>query len=74
MKGILMAAKEKKATAKTTKDLSALRAQLLGMASEYFTLEEKTSYTSVKLGKKCVMEIYKGKSVFSIAVSNTFFI
>ena len=48
----------KKATAKTTsKDLTALRAQLLGMAGEYFTLEEKTSYTSVKLGKKCVMEI-----------------
>ena len=64
---------EKKATAKTTsKDLSALRAQLLGMASEYFTLEEKTQYTSVKAGKKCVMEIYKGKRVFSIAVSNKY--
>lgn len=61
------------ATAKTTaKDLTALRAQLLGMASEYFTLEEKTQYTSVKAGKKCVMEIYKGKRVFSIAVSNKY--
>ena len=64
---------EKKATSKTTsKDLTALRAQLLGMASEYFTLEEKTSYTSVKLGKKCVMEIYKGKRAFQIAVSDKY--
>ena len=63
---------EKKATAKTTKDSTALRAQLLGMASEYFTLEEKTQYTSVKAGKKCVMEIYKGKRAFSIAVSNKY--
>lgn len=63
----------KKATAKTTtKDLTALRAEILGMASEYFTLEEKTQYTSVKAGKKCVMEIYKGKRVFSIAVSNKY--
>ena len=64
---------EKKATAKTTaKDLSALRAQLLGMASEYFTLEEKTQYTSVKAGKKCVMEIYKGKRAFQVAISNKY--
>ena len=62
----------KKATAKTTKDLTALRAEILGMASEYFTLEEKTSYTSVKLGKKCVMEIYKGKRTFQIAISNKY--
>ena len=64
---------EKKATSKTTtKDLTALRAQLLEMASEYFTLEEKTQYTSVKAGKKCVMEIYKGKRAFQIAVSDKY--
>ncbi len=62
----------KKATAKTTKDLTALRAQLLGMASEYFKLEEKTQYTSVKAGKKCVMEIYKGKRAFQVAISNKY--
>lgn len=63
---------EKKATAKTSKDLTALRAEILGMASEYFTLEEKTQYTSVKAGKKCVMEIYKGKRTFQIAISNKY--
>ena len=64
---------EKKATSKTTsKDLTALRAQLLGMASEYFKLEEKTQYTSIKYGNKCVMEIYKGKRTFQIAVSNKY--
>lgn len=64
---------EKKATSKTTtKDLTALRAEILGLAGEYFKLEEKTQYTSVKAGKKCVMEIYKGKRVFSIAVSNKY--
>ena len=62
----------KKATAKTTKDLTALRAEILGMASEYFKLEEKTSYTSVKLGNKCVMEIYKGRRAFQVAISNKY--
>ena len=63
----------KKATSKTTsKDLTALRDEILGMASEYFTLEEKTQYTSVKAGKKCVMEIYKGKRTFQIAISNKY--
>ena len=61
-----------KATAKTTANLTAIRGEVLGIAGEYFTLQQKTTYTSVKFGKKCVMEVYNGKRAFSVAVSDKY--
>ena len=34
--------------------------------------EEKTSYTSIKYGNKCVAEIYKGKKKFNVAVGDSY--
>ena len=59
-------------TATTTANLTAIRGEVLGIAGEYFTLQQKTTYTSVKFGNKCVMEVYNGKRAFSIAVSNKY--
>ena len=61
-----------KATATTTANLTAIRGEVLGIAGEYFTLQQKTTYTSVKFGKKCVMEVYNGKRAFSVAVSDKY--
>ena len=61
-----------KATATTTANLTAIRGEVLSIAGEYFTLQQKTTYTSVKFGNKCVMEVYNGKRAFSIAVSNKY--
>ena len=61
-----------KTTAKTTANLTAIRGEVLGIAGEYFTLQQKTTYTSVKFGKKCVMEVYNGKRAFSVAVSDKY--
>ena len=60
------------ATAKTTANLTAIRDEVLSIAREYFTLQQKTTYTSVKFGNKCVMEVYNGKRAFSIAVSDKY--
>ena len=60
------------ATAKTTANLTAIRDEVLSIAGEHFTLQQKTTYTSVKFGNKCVMEVYNGKRAFSIAVSNKY--
>lgn len=59
-------------TATTTANLTAIRGEVLGIAGEYFTLQQKTTYTSVKFGKKCVMEVYNGKRAFSVAVSDKY--
>ena len=61
-----------KTTAKTTANLTAIRDEVLSIAGEHFTLQQKTTYTSVKFGNKCVMEVYNGKRAFSIAVSNKY--
>ena len=60
------------ATTTTTANLTAIRGEVLGIAGEYFTLQQKTTYTSVKFGKKCVMEVYNGKRAFSVAVSDKY--
>ena len=60
------------ATAKTTTNLTAIRDEVLSIAGEHFTLQQKTTYTSVKFGNKCVMEVYNGKRAFSIAVSDKY--
>ena len=60
------------ATAKTTANLTAIRDEVLSIAGEHFTLQQKTTYTSVKFGNKCVMEVYNGKRAFSIAVSDKY--
>ena len=62
----------KTTTATTTANLTAIRGEVLGIAGEYFTLQQKTTYTSVKFGKKCVMEVYNGKRAFSVAVSDKY--
>ncbi len=61
-----------KTTAKTTTNLTAIRDEVLSIAGEHFTLQQKTTYTSVKFGNKCVMEVYNGKRAFSIAVSDKY--
>ena len=66
-----------KTTAKTTATapsnlVAATRDVVLSIAGEHFTLQQKTTYTSVKFGNKCVMEVYNGKRAFSIAVSNKY--
>lgn len=61
-----------KTTAKTTANLTAIRDEVLSIAGEHFTLQQKTTYTSVKFGNKCVMEVYNGKRAFSIAVSDKY--
>ena len=61
-----------KTTATATTNLTAIRDEVLSIAGEYFTLQQKTTYTSVKFGNKCVMEVYNGKRAFSIAVSNKY--
>ena len=60
------------ATAKTTANLTAIRDEVLSIAGEHFTLQQKTTYISVKFGNKCVMEVYNGKRAFSIAVSDKY--
>lgn len=77
---VIKAYNNKKATAKTTAkttatattNLTAIRDEVLSIAGEHFTLQQKTTYTSVKFGNKCVMEVYNGKRAFSIAVSNKY--
>ena len=69
---VIKAYNNKKATAKTTANLTAIRDEVLSIAREYFTLQQKTTYTSVKFGNKCVMEVYNGKRAFSIAVSDKY--
>lgn len=79
---VIKAYNNKKATAKTTAkttatatataNLTAVRDEVLSIAGEHFTLQQKTTYTSVKFGNKCVMEVYNGKRAFSIAVSNKY--
>ena len=59
-------------TATATTNLTAIRDEVLSIAGEHFTLQQKTTYTSVKYGNKCVMEVYNGKRAFSIAVSNKY--
>ena len=61
-----------KTTATATTNLTAIRDEVLSIAGEHFTLQQKTTYTSVKFGNKCVMEVYNGKRAFSIAVSNKY--
>ena len=61
-----------KTTATATANLTAVRDEVLSIAGEHFTLQQKTTYTSVKFGNKCVMEVYNGKRAFSIAVSNKY--
>ena len=61
-----------KTTATATTNLTAIRDEVLSIAGEYFTLQQKTTYTSVKFGNKCVMEVYNGKRAFSIAVSDKY--
>ena len=61
-----------KTTATATTNLTAIRDEVLSIAGEHFTLQQKTTYTSVKYGNKCVMEVYNGKRAFSIAVSNKY--
>lgn len=60
------------ATTTATTNLTAIRDEVLSIAGEHFTLQQKTTYTSVKFGNKCVMEVYNGKRAFSIAVSNKY--
>ena len=60
------------ATATATTNLTAVRDEVLSIAGEHFTLQQKTTYTSVKFGNKCVMEVYNGKRAFSIAISNKY--
>ena len=60
------------ATATATTNLTAIRDEVLSIAGEHFTLQQKTTYTSVKFGNKCVMEVYNGKRAFSIAISNKY--
>ena len=77
---VIKAYNNKKATAKTTAtatatataNLTAVRDEVLSIAGEHFTLQQKTTYTSVKFGNKCVMEVYNGKRAFSIAVSDKY--
>ena len=61
-----------KTTATATANLTAVRDEVLSIAGEHFTLQQKTTYISVKFGNKCVMEVYNGKRAFSIAVSNKY--
>ena len=61
-----------KTTATATTNLTAIRDEVLSIAGEHFTLQQKTTYTSVKFGNKCVMEVYNGKRAFSIAVSDKY--
>lgn len=61
-----------KTTATATANLTAIRDEVLSIAGEHFTLQQKTTYTSVKFGNKCVMEVYNGKRAFSIAVSDKY--
>ena len=61
-----------KTTATATTNLTAIRDEVLSIAGEHFTLQQKTTYTSVKFGNKCVMEVYNGKRAFSIAISNKY--
>lgn len=61
-----------KTTATATTNLTAIRDEVLSIAGEHFVLQQKTTYTSVKFGNKCVMEVYNGKRAFSIAVSNKY--
>ena len=61
-----------KTTATATTNLTAIRDEVLSIAGEHFTLQQKTTYISVKFGNKCVMEVYNGKRAFSIAVSNKY--
>ena len=61
-----------KTTATATTNLTAVRDEVLSIAGEHFTLQQKTTYTSVKFGNKCVMEVYNGKRAFSIAVSDKY--
>ena len=61
-----------KTTATATTNLTAIRDEVLSIAGEHFTLQQKTTYISVKFGNKCVMEVYNGKRAFSIAVSSKY--
>ena len=61
-----------KTTATATANLTAIRDEVLSIAGQHFTLQQKTTYISVKFGNKCVMEVYNGKRAFSIAVSNKY--
>ena len=69
---VIKAYNNKKATATATANLTAIRDEVLSIAGEHFTLQQKTTYTSVKFGNKCVMEVYNGKRAFSIAVSDKY--
>ena len=69
---VIKAYNNKKATATATANLTAIRDEVLSIAGEHFTLQQKTTYTSVKFGNKCVMEVYNGKRAFSIAVSSKY--